>query len=125
MTILRIIILFSFLHFLNLTSLEIIHREGDTLSRLYNLPHRSLGMLYYCAVKAPYRADYVKDYLVAYFNAADGGYLQEGQKYPVVDCYAVNAARSFPKNQDLWAIRCMVMENHNRWCLEKERENKK
>lgn len=125
MTILRIFILFALLHFLNLMHLEIIHREGDTLSRLYNLPHRSLGMLYLCAVKAPYRADYVKDYLVAYFNAADGGYLQEGQKYPVVDCYAVNAARSFPRNSDLWAIRCMTMENHEVWLRKREEENGK
>ena len=95
--------------------LEVVHREGLVLSKLYNLPHKSLGMLYYAHIKQPWREDYLKDYLIAYFEAADGGYLQEGQKRPMIDMYAVNAARSFPRSPDLWQIRCIVMENHEKW----------
>lgn len=117
--ILRSILLFCLLHLSSMIFADRLHYEGDLLCRLKNLPHRGLGMLWWAYILQPERADYMRDYLAQYLIYTDGEMLLEGSTKPVVPMMAVRAAREFPKNKDLDAIRMVVMANYFKR-LEKE-----
>jgi hypothetical protein len=108
----RILALFCLLNFSAMMFAEKLHTEGLLLARFKNLPHRSLGMLFWSATLEPQRADFTKDYIVNYMIFTDGEIFLEGSTRPVVPCYAVVMARRFPRNQDLQLIREVIMKNH-------------
>lgn len=110
--ILRFIITLCLLHFISIYHAERLHREAVLLARLRNLPHRSLGMLFYNAQYQPYRADYVRDYLFYYMQMKREELFLEGSTRPVVEMYASVMARKFPRNQDLININRVFMYNH-------------
>lgn len=111
MNFLRILIVLSALVLLSEFQLEVVHKEGLLLCRLENMPHRGLGQLFYAHMKAPYRADFLKDYLTQYFKAVDEEWIVEGQKRPVVAMYTVEMAPYFPKNHEIQMLRRIVKHN--------------
>lgn len=110
--ILRAILLFCLVNFLTMSIAEKMHFEGVLLARLQNLPHRSLGILHWCTIMQPHRADYIKDYLIYYIMYQDEEMFLEGSRKPVVNMMAVRVARQFPNNKELQTVRNAVMHNH-------------
>lgn len=108
----KLIILFCLLNLLSIIFIEKLHRDGELLCKLRNLPHRGLGTLYWATQLAPDRADYVKDYLFYYLEAQREELFLEGSNKPVVPMYAVAVARGFPRNADLQKIRAIFMYQH-------------
>lgn len=110
----RLILLFCLLHLLSVFHAEIIHREGLLLARFNNLPHRSLGMLYYSHIKHPQRADFTRDYLDQYFRFTNDEWLLEGQRKPVVSMHVIDQAAEFPRDKDLQGLKRAIMKRHKK-----------
>lgn len=109
----RSILLLCLLQLLWLFSIAICHKEGNLLCKLYNMPHRGLGLLYYCTMKQPERADYFRDYAVQYLKYTDEDMILEGQKRPVVPMLIVReAAIRFPRNKEIQGLKFIVMARH-------------
>jgi len=110
MLLIRTILILILLNLSYVKTIEIIHDRGQQLAIMGNLPHRTLGALYWAHILQPHRDDYAYDYLIEWMAADSQERLLEGQTRPVVPMYAVKIAEKFPQNKDLQNIK-FVMQN--------------
>lgn len=98
--------------------------QAKTLALFGNLPHRSLGGLYWAHIMQPQREDYAYDYFLEWFLADKRRIFAEGQTRPVVPMYAVKIAVENPKDDDLQKVKAAIMgEQLKRFSLLLKKEN--
>lgn len=86
--------------------------RGKQLAVLGNLPHRSLGALYWAHILEPERPDYALDYIAHWVMVDKGEQLLEGQTRPVVPMYALSLGARYGGDKDFEALRKCIMLEH-------------
>ncbi len=115
--IVRVLLLLAVVVMIQLLFVDKLHKLGSQLAFVSNLPHKSLGALYWAHLLQPEREDYRYDYLTTFLLLDRDERLIEGQTRPVVPMYAVSLAGEYPEDAELQHLRKYIMyqfkKNHH------------